>query len=296
MAEASDVPSRRTVMVWSCPVCGDPLGLADGGRRWACERAHSFDVAREGYVNLLLSAKRKSRQPGDSAEMVAARRRFLATGAYDPVSRAVAAAVAGRAPRVVLDVGCGEGRHTRFLEAPVVAGIDLSKPAVAAAARAHPEGWYAVASAAALPVPDGSVDLLVVVFGPVMADELARALRPGGVVVAAHPGPHHLAQLRALVYDEARPHEVKPPLRHDTAHFETVDEAAVTYSLPLASPSDLHDLFAMTPYRWHGPVDLPDRLSAVARDGLEVSVDVRVTVSRRRETARSGSGGSGDDG
>ena len=80
--------------------------------------------------------------------MVAARRRFLAGGAYDALTSALAATAAEKRPAVVLDVGCGEGRHTRNLAAPLVLGIDVSKAAIAAAAKAHPLGWYAVASAA----------------------------------------------------------------------------------------------------------------------------------------------------
>src|ERR1017187_37490 len=97
---------RRTELgrqgaLWRCPVCRDRLALSADGSRWACPAGHSFDVAREGYVNLLLAGQRRSRQPGDSTEMVNARRRFLATGAYDPLSAAVAQAVAGERPCVV---------------------------------------------------------------------------------------------------------------------------------------------------------------------------------------------------
>src|SRR4029077_3345706 len=116
-----------------------------------------------------------------------------------------------------------------------VAGIDVAKPAVAMAARRHPGGWYAVASAGRVPGGPGAVDVALDVFGPVVAPELARVVRPGGFVVAAHPGPRHLEALRALVYDEARPHEVKPPLRAAPEWFERV--GAVTVMFPVV-PGD----------------------------------------------------------
>jgi 23S rRNA (guanine745-N1)-methyltransferase len=266
---------------WRCPACGGRLGFLAGERRWACGQGHSFDAAREGYVNLLLSGRRRSRQPGDSAEMVAARRRFLATGAYDPMTAELARVVASYGPATVLDVGCGEGRHTRALTAPLVLGLDVARPAVAAAARVHRQGWYAVASAADIPLDDASVDLALNVFGPVVPAELVRVVRPGGWVLAAHPGPEHLAGVRALVYDQARPHDVKPPLRNSTDRFAPVGTSRVSFPVSVAGAEQLQDLFAMTPYRWHARPGIYDRLTAAARPSFTTTADIQLTLYQR---------------
>ncbi len=249
--------------------------------RWACAAGHSFDVARGGYVNLLPSRPGRHRVPGDSAEMVWARRRFLATGAFDPLTAGVARVLRDPGTEVVIDVGCGEGRHTRALDERLVLGVDVAKPAVASASRAHPAGWYAVASAAALPLGDGAVDAALVVFGPVFAGELARVVRSGGRVVAAHPGPRHLAELRALVYGELRPHELKPPLRHHPELFEEISSEPLRWEVAVDGPAALADLFTMTPYRWHGPPDIEHRLDEAARAGLVATAEVRITSYRR---------------
>jgi 23S rRNA (guanine745-N1)-methyltransferase len=258
----------------------------DGARRWlACGAGHTFDLAREGYVNLLLAGQRRSRRPGDSDEMVDARRRFLATGAYDPLTAAVARAVSAAEPAgLVLDVGCGEGRHTRGVAAvltTMVAGVDVSKRAVALAARAHPEGRYAVASAGDLPVGPSTVDVGVDVFGPIVAGELARVVRPGGTVVAAHPGPGHLEAIRSLVYTDARPHEVKAPLRDAPQWFETIGSETVTFTVVVSDGALLADLFAMTPYRWHASPDIAARLADAARRGFVVGAEVVITTYQR---------------
>jgi 23S rRNA (guanine745-N1)-methyltransferase len=266
---------------WSCPVCREPLSLTGDGRRWECSSGHSFDVAREGYVNLLLRQHSRSRQPGDSPEMISARRRFLATGAYDPMSAALAETIARRDPVTVLDVGCGEGRHTRFIAAPLIQGVDIAKTAVAAAARSHGAGWYAVASAADLPVPDASIDAAMVVFSPAIPDELARVVRPGGAVVIAHPGPAHLEKLRALVYPDARPHAPRAPLADASTWFTQSDRQLVTFPLTVAGASDLRDLFAMTPYRWHAARDIYHRIALAAKDGFQATADITITTYER---------------
>jgi 23S rRNA (guanine745-N1)-methyltransferase len=241
-------------------------------------------VAREGYVNLLTVARRRTRQPGDSAEMVTARRRFLATGAYDPLSAALAAVVAAEQPNIVLDVGCGEGRHTRAVSAPLVLGIDIAKAAVAAAARAHRAGWYAVASAADVPLDDAAADVALNVFGPVIGAELGRVVRPGGAAVLAHPGPAHLEGLRSFVYPDPRQHEVKPPLRAAGDWFTQADSLPVTFPVAATDKASLHDLFAMTPYRWHAPRDIEERIAAAASPGFETVADLRITIYRRKRS------------
>jgi 23S rRNA (guanine745-N1)-methyltransferase len=267
--------------LWRCPVCRECLYLRADESRWACPAGHSFDVAREGYVNLLLAGQRRSRQPGDSTEMVNARRRFLATGAYDPLSAAIAEAVAADRPGIVLDIGCGEGHYTRTVAATTVLGVDIAKAAVAAAARAHADGWYAVASAADLPLRDAAIDLALNVFGPIAAAEMARIVRPGGAVVTAHPGAAHLEGLRSLVYAQARPHEVKPPLRDAGEWFTQTGSMLITFDVAATDVADLRDLFAMTPYRWHAPPDIDVRLAAAAAPRFETVAQVLVTTYRR---------------
>jgi 23S rRNA (guanine745-N1)-methyltransferase len=268
---------------WRCPVCQEDLALSAAGRQWACAAGHCFDVAREGYVNLLVSGQRRWRQPGDSPEMIRARRRFLTTGAYDQLSAAVARAVAAERPRVVLDVGCGEGRHTRFISAPAVQGLDVAKVAVAAAARSDPGRSYAVASAYDLPLHDASVDVAVTVFGPVVAGELARVVREGGAVVAAFPRASHLEQLRSMVYRDPRPHHVKPPLRNAAEWFVETGSRSVTFTIPVTDAAAVRDLVAMTPYRWLAPPDIDDRIAAAISPGFEILADIQVATYRRRD-------------
>lgn len=166
------------------------------------------------------------------------------------------------------------------LAGPARLGFDVAKSAVAAAARADPQGWYAVASAASIPLGDAAVDLALTIFGPVIPAELARVVRPGGGVIAVHPGPRHLSEVRALIYDEARPHEVKPPLRGMEACFTETRSSRVSFDVVVQDLPQLEDLFAMTPYRWHAQADIHDRLVA-AGPGFVITADILITHYRR---------------
>src|SRR4051812_16725214 len=142
--------------MWRCPVCHGPLREAE--RTWRCGEGHTYDVAKEGYVNLLITHQRRQREPGDSVEMLRARRAFLEAGHYAPLRDALAERVPGGS---VLDVGCGEGYYTRAVDTEVdraqagVWGVDIAKEAVRLAARRGGPGHrFAVASAYDLPVLD----------------------------------------------------------------------------------------------------------------------------------------------
>lgn len=140
-----------------CPVCGGPLEQKDRALR--CPKRHSFDLAREGYVNLLAIQRRHTREPGDSREMVRARRAFLASGAYAPLMQALADVCAQLPHRQVVDAGCGEGSYDRFLcdalPGVQIVGFDLSREAVRLAAKLVPEAAFCVGGSFSAPVRDG---------------------------------------------------------------------------------------------------------------------------------------------
>lgn len=187
-----------------CPICQQPF--QENGQVWRCPTGHSFDMAREGYVNLLLSHKKLAPTVGDSAEMLQARRQFLASGFYQPLSdrlnELALAQVTGQAGPVVVDVGCGEGFYLRRLgeRLPAAAcrfGLDVAKTAVRLAAKQDTNGRYLVADVQRpLPFESASVQLLLNVFAPRHPAEFSRILAPDGSLFLVFPTPAHLYSLR----------------------------------------------------------------------------------------------------
>jgi 23S rRNA (guanine745-N1)-methyltransferase len=188
-----------------CPVrgCGAPLERRE--RSWVCPRGHSFDIARNGYCNLLQPQDRKSKSPGDPKEAALARRRFLEAGHGDFLLQALLEEIQ---TSTVLDVGCGEGYFLgslasgREMEAH---GVDLSVPAIDLAARRWPGvHWWVANADRALPFADGSFDLALSIAGRRPAGELRRVLAPKGRLLVAIPGEDDLIELREAVLGEGR--------------------------------------------------------------------------------------------
>lgn len=274
----------------ACPLDGGPLRRS--GSTWSCATGHSFDIASQGYANLLPVQKKRSRDPGDSKEMVAARRRFLNAGFYQPiaaaVSRAALADLPARATASCLDAGCGEGYYLRQLAAAAgpgqslaLLGLDISKWAVLSAAKQDQRANWVVGSNANLPVLPGTVDRLLCMFGFPIYAEFARVLKADGLLLQVDAGPDHLRELRAIIYPTLKPErttEAPPP-----AGFRCLSTETVRYPLAISGAEQIADLLAMTPHLYRASAE--GRAKAAALTAIALTVDVRLTRFAR-DTAR----------
>jgi 23S rRNA (guanine745-N1)-methyltransferase len=183
-----------------CPVSSCHLALKRGERRLVCPRGHSFDIARSGYVNLLQPQERRSKQPGDTAEAVAARRRLHDRGVSQPLLQAIAEIISATPGDVVLDAGCGEGFYLGSLARETgfdAHGLDISIPAVDAAARRYPECQWIVGNADRfVPYAGKSFSIVMSVTARMNAAEFRRVLRDDGRLLVALASPDDLMELR----------------------------------------------------------------------------------------------------
>jgi 23S rRNA (guanine745-N1)-methyltransferase len=266
---------NEAVDLLRCPVCGGELSERDATLR--CESGHSFDIARQGYVNLVPGA-------GDTVAMVEARDAFLGEGHYRRLSAALeedAAAVS--APGAVVDIGAGTGHHlARVLDTRperIGLALDSSSAALRRAARAHPRAAAVGADAwQALPLRDGVAALILSVFAPRNAAEMARVLAPGGVLLAVTPTTRHLHELVGPLGLLSVPDEKADRL--DTqlgSYFSLAERRPIEYSMFLTR-DEAAQIVRMGPSAWHVDEQTVAERLALLPDPLPVTTSV--TLSR----------------
>ncbi|GAB1694503.1 methyltransferase domain-containing protein [Krasilnikovia sp. M28-CT-15] len=295
-----------------CPVCAGPLRRPVPAAL-RCPRGHSFDIARQGYASLTAG---RSPHPGDSAEMVADREKFLAAGHYDFIAEALADAAetatpgtnragnagaetatagtgagrgltgatgaeptAGGGTGLVVDAGTGTGRYLSAvlerLPAATGLGLDVSKPALRRAARAHPRAAAVHADLwQPLPLADGAADLVLDVFAPRNGPEFRRVLRPGGALLVVTPAPEHLAELvEGYGLVQVDPDKAERVAGSLGADFVEERRRVLRTTLRL-SGDEARTLIGMTPSARHVAA------AALPADEVTVTAAVELTVYR----------------
>jgi 23S rRNA (guanine745-N1)-methyltransferase len=272
----------------ACPVCGAELTMRATDA--VCGNGHAFDRARSGYLNLLLSNKKQSKEPGDSPDMMRSRRTFLKGGFYDPMAEAATAAVmeslAGRVDAQVADLGCGEGFFTARLHNALVAvapglscyGVDVSRPGIRMATTYDRGITWIVASLHRSPFLPRSLDVALSMFAPIDTPDVRRIVRDAGALVTLTPGPDHLDALRAIIYTSVKPHPPTPARMAGDTLFEPTASFRIRYPIVVDTTVQIMNLLAMTPYYWHINRATRGRIEALSR--LELTVDAYVSVFR----------------
>ena len=270
----------------ACPL--DGFALQKNGSNWQCDAGHSFDIARQGYVHLLPVQNKRSKDPGDNKEMVAARQRFLSTGFYQPIAEGLSLSVFPEGfsePAIsCLDAGCGEGYYMRHLAdntpkntSLALMGLDISKWAVLSAAKQDKTPAWVVGSNANLPVLPGTLDRILCLFGFPVYPEFARVLKSGGEVVQVDAGPNHLKELRQIIYPELK----EPKQGHEAAPdgFTNLETSVVCFNLALPDKDAISDLLAMTPHLYRATAEGLARAAELE----SLSVTVEATIKRIRK-------------
>ena len=271
-----------------CPLCKSGLEYVEALKSCRCTNGHTYDMARQGYVNLLTSNQKGSKAPGDGKEMVDARREFLHKGFYEPLSDAINQRVGTHLSRLpegmhsVLDIGCGEGYYLTRLKNHMESrnllldtyGMDISKDAVKAASSAAKSGNWLVGNSHRIPLKGTSFDVILSVFSPIDALEVARLLVEDGIFLRVLPGPDHLIEMRRIIY----PQVIISP-EHDpyqgTGGLTFRESVNVTYTISLTT-CELLSLVKMTPHYWKTTKNDKEMLEEI--DELTVTVDMRILV------------------
>lgn len=274
--------------IYQCPVCKSALNLTD--KSYRCENGHSFDIAKEGYVNLLLAHQKRSKDAGDSKPMLQSRRSFLEKGYYDILPQFLGDVISHRQVNTslrLLDTGCGEGYYTghiaqRLGKRWACWGMDIAKPGIAMAARRYPDIAYFVASSYRLPIQDESLDLALRIYAPGDAAEYSRVLRPDGLLITVIPGRHHLLGLKQHIYDTPQQHDATEAL---PPGFMLNQQHTLRSQINIPCSTDIANLLAMTPYYWHAPKDKQQQVAKLEQ--LDTEIEFVVNIYQKISAATS---------
>ncbi len=255
---------------WICPSCQCLLALDD--RVWQCENGHSYDVAKEGYVNLLLAQHKSSKQPGDNKQMVNGRRAFLDQGHYQPLADSISeifnqhlATLTDQTEVSFFDAGCGEGYYMSQVsqscnQADIqieFSGLDISKFAVQKAAKKYPKNHFAVASTFQLPLENDSQDTVLQIFAPSSEFEIHRVLKSSGIWITVNPAANHLYEFKQALYDKPTEHKA---VQVTPEGFALVQQLNLSFVIQLTEPPQRESLLMMTPYYWSATAEKRQKL------------------------------------
>jgi 23S rRNA (guanine745-N1)-methyltransferase len=244
--------------MWICPACQQVL--EKNAQSLVCPSGHSYDLGKEGYVNLLLANQKRSKEPGDNKAMVNARRAFLEQGYYQPLADKLIELAREQLLQQttelnLFDAGCGEGYYLNQLAKGLTGrtrniaayGSDISKIAVQKAAKKYPFCQFSVASCFNIPLSEESQDGVLQVFAPSSSEEVRRILKSGGFWMQVNPAAGHLRQLKQAIYDKPEEHKVHSEL---PAGFSLQVDQTLSFDMKLTDEASRLNLLMMTPYYW----------------------------------------------
>ena len=272
---------------FKCPSCDKELIKKD--KTYRCENNHTYDEAKEGYVNLLLAQHKKSKNPGDNDEMIKSRQAFLNKRYYSSLSSAIVNIVSSSKNSFnqnILDVGCGEGYYMNELrtaskekkEDLTLCGIDISKTAVKLAGKRKMNALIAVASSYDLPFFDNSFDTVISVFSPVSANEIERLLKSESCIIMVGPAEEHLKDLTTHIYDEVIPHKGNYSVLENEKAFVLKEQIEIKEEITVKQ-EDILDLLRMTPYYWQTTVEIKKKILALSE--LKTTIHFYIQVYKR---------------
>lgn len=260
---------------YRCPICETPLQARDSLFR--CQNKHSFDRAKEGYINLLPVQFKQSKQPGDNKAMVNARRAFLEKGYYQPLVDKLASLLKkyNDIQGNILDAGCGEGYYTHQLTTgdSNVYGVDIAKEAIKKAAKKYKSNHFCVATLSHLPFAENMFNAIVSIYAPILENEFTRVLAQQGILITVTPGKNHLLSLKEKIYFKAQQHdENKSPIEH----LQLLHQEQLSYDMELSSGGDVLDLLSMTPFAFKASEQVKQALKQEERFKCQADFLIRI--------------------
>ena len=261
---------NNNLSLFACPICQESMTIQEQGRM-VCLANHSFDIAKQGYINMLTHGAASKY----SKELFESRKTVIDSGIYDEVEDKIIELIAPA--QTVLDTGCGEGSHLARIMAEkkgIGVGIDIAKEGILAASRHYPEQIWCVGDLAKSPFEKSSFDAILNILSPANYEEFKRLLTPGGCVVKVVPQSGYLHELREQLYADSNKESYSNDqiVARFKESFMDVSVKRITYTIPLAIEL-VPALLEMTPMGWHKKESAAIHLN-------EITIDVDILVGR----------------
>ncbi len=257
----------------NCPKCKETLVRVE--RSYKCTNNHTYDIAKEGYTNLLL--KQSSKMFGDSKDMILARHDFFLKDFYLPLKKKLTTILSSLNIHSLLDSGCGEGYYTNYFKDTLnhinIIGFDIAKDAVKVASKKNKDVLYLVASVHEIPVMNQSMDAIINIFAPLSLSEYSRILKDKGYLIVVSPNIKHLYQLKKAIYDSVIDNEIFEVEEKD---FVLVDTQYTSFELSLDTNKDVVSLFSMTPYVYKTSLKDKEKLNQINQIKIDADFIIRI--------------------
>lgn len=269
--------------ILKCPSCEENLIKDINKKIYSCKNNHCFDIAKQGYVNLLISNQLKSKIHGDSPEMLNARKSILFSGYYKSISdllvKTINLELKNKEELIsILDLGCGIGYYLKELKNNFdnllinYYGIDISKSGIVEACKLDKSINWAVGSTNKLPYLDNSVDILISIFSPFTLTECERVLKKDGLLFVISPNQGHLIELKEKIYPNII---LKREDRNELDSFKFIKtNSSILKEVISIKNTDLKSLLLMTPHYWKSSLKAKEELYLL--DSLDVSIDIEL--------------------
>lgn len=273
---------ERNSGLFRCPICASTMKLIDE-TRLVCDLTHSFDLSKQGYVNLAPQAHSTKYDQS----LFKARKTVIESGFFNPLLEAITETIQSqigeRESSTIIDAGCGEGSHLTSLLSQLGntftgVGIDLAKEGVLAAAKEHPGAIWTVADLANCPFQDERFDVLLNILSPANYAEFSRLLKPGSLFIKVVPETHYLKELREVFYEKTDDKKEENRVERIGNQFKVLKTERISYEFPLDKEL-LATLIHMTPLTWGASEEKIEQ--ALEKELATITVDFNMIVSKK---------------
>lgn len=273
--------------ILQCPYCHQSLKVEEE-KSLKCEKNHTFDVAKQGYINLVTNGIKTAYDK----TLFASRYEIISSiGLYDELQKELVASITKEIKKegiTIIDLGCGEGSHLNQLKERLAdknitgIGIDISKDAILAASKHYDSFTWLVGDLANLPIQNNSVDIILDILSPSNYKEFLRILAKEGLVLKVVPASDYLKEIREVIYDDPKKHryiQEENIMQLFYQHFNNVKETRITYTKQL-SPSEMEHLIKMTPLTWNAKEEKLTKI--LTTNPFVITIDLIVLVGKNK--------------